>query len=272
MHSNDEIDAESFEYVQNGTPVQREKVMPSIGIHDRLGIVDHQQFDALGANAFVCSCVCSFYDLYRQNRISTESVVTDTIDKDDSRVSSYLEENGFYAYPDFYTFQSTDELVDYLWFDIWPDHKHVSVGTDPETALRMINDRAITTLLVPDASPSPPSLKPETRESAERRINSCYLYSPDGDLDDPDLSIRFETDSLETWIESTLMPMVFKTNVLSTGKANLQSNRSNRISGKSILVERFTISQVPEYLYSSQCQTYPRVSKMNRDLNKAIMI
>lgn len=53
-----------------------------------------------------------------------------------------------------------------------------------------------------NGSPSPPSLAPETRESAERRIDSCDLYSPTGDLDDPDASIRFETDSLEEWIET----------------------------------------------------------------------
>lgn len=203
MHSTDEIHAESFEYVQNGSVVQREAVMPSIGRHDRLGVVDHQQFDALGANTFICSCISAFYDLYRDDRITTESVVADTVDESDRRVSDYLRENGFYAYPDFYTFQSVNEIVDYRWFDIWPDHKHVPVETDPETTLRAINDRAITTLLVPDGSATTPSLNPETRESAERRIDNCYLYSPNGDLEDPDLSIRLDTDSLEAWVEQT---------------------------------------------------------------------
>jgi len=178
--------------------------MPSIDAHSRLGVVERRQFDALGATAFICSCVGAFYDLYRQDRVSTASVVVDTIDDDDTRVAEYLEENGFYAYPDFYTFQAAAEPVDYRWFDIWPDHKQVHVETDPEPALRAINDRAITTLLVPNESPSPPSLDPETRESAARRIESCYLYSPDGDLDDPDASIRIETDSLEEWIEATV--------------------------------------------------------------------
>ncbi|UHQ98003.1 hypothetical protein HYG81_20475 (plasmid) [Natrinema zhouii] len=202
MHSSAELDDESFDYVQNGRSIRRADVMPSIDAHSRLGVVERRQFDALGATAFIYSRVRAFYDLYRQDRISTASVVADTIDED-TRVANYLEENGFYAYPDFYTFQATAELVDYLWFDIWPDHKQVHVGTDSETTLRAINDRAITTLLVPNGSPSPSSLAPETRESAERRIENCYLYSPDGDLDDPDVSVQIETDSLEEWIETT---------------------------------------------------------------------
>lgn len=73
----------------------------------------------------------------------------------------------------------------------------MSVDADPESALHAINDLAINILLIPDVTPSAPSLNPKMRESAERRFDSCYLYSADGALDDPDLTVEMDTDPLE---------------------------------------------------------------------------
>lgn len=180
MHTIEELTAETFEYRRDDRAVPRDEVMPPIDAADRLGVVMADPTDGLGAGAFVLSCVTAFYDRLRER------------------------EGDFYEYPDYYTFQAAPELLDYLWFDIWPDHKHVAVSPDPEAVLRAVNDRAITVLMVPDTPRGDRDIEDVTRRSAERRIDACYCYAPDGDLDDADFAIRLPGDAAGEWYRKTL--------------------------------------------------------------------
>ncbi|WP_411966126.1 hypothetical protein [Haloferax sp. YSMS24] len=179
MHTTHELTSDTFDYRDAEGPVARHEVMPPISIADRLGIVVDDPTDGLGAGNFVLSCVTAFYDRFRERTAE------------------------FYEYPDYYTFQATSDPVDYQEFDIWPDHKNVSVPREPEAFLRAINDRGITILLVPESAPTSPSFEAVTRNSASRRIDSCYLYAPDGGLADADFSISLPHDTVAKWYEKT---------------------------------------------------------------------
>ena len=183
MHTTDELTSETFEYRRAGEAVPRTGVMPAMAVEDRLGVVMASPTDGLGAGNFVLSCVTAFYDALRVRR------------------------DEFFEYPDYYTFQASPDPLDYLEFDIWPDHKNVPVAPDPERVLRAVNDRAIDVLLVPDSSGSDAAvegIEDVTLRSAERRIDACYLYAPDGDLADADLSIGVPWKFVGDWYRETL--------------------------------------------------------------------
>lgn len=180
MHTTDELSSETFEYRVDEAVVPGDEVMPHIAVADRLGLVVEDPADGLGAGNFVLACVTAFYDRLREQRAE------------------------FFEYPDYYTFQPTPDPLDYLEFDVWPDHKNVSVSRDPEAILRAINHRAITVLLVPDTPGSAPDLDAVTRRSAARRIDSCFAYAPDGRLADAEFSIRLPRDRVGAWYEETV--------------------------------------------------------------------
>lgn len=129
MHSSKAIAATDFTYRYDDKSTGLDAVMPDITIPDRLGVVLRESFDGLGAATFVLVCVTVFYDEYR----------AETAD--------------FYAYSDYFTFQSDWRRVDYRWFDIWLEHKNIQTDRDAEAVLRAINDRGITHILVPRGGP-----------------------------------------------------------------------------------------------------------------------
>ncbi|WP_144905962.1 hypothetical protein [Halobellus captivus] len=181
MHTAKELDGASFEYQVDGDVVPRETVMPSVTSDDRVGVVMGAGTEGLGAGNFILSCVTAFYDYLRENR-----------------------EEDFFEYPDYYTFQATSEPADYRMLDIYPDHKNVTVESDAEQLLRAINDRAITTLLVPDVSPTSPDVDNITLQSAHRRIDHCYVYAPDGRPSNAEFSIRQPRQPAREWFETTV--------------------------------------------------------------------
>jgi hypothetical protein len=180
MHTAEALAATDFQYRNADRTRAGVNPTPDVAVSDRLGVVIRDPFDGLGAATFVLSRVTDFYEEYR------------------------AETEDFYAYPDYFTFQSDGRFVDYLWFDIWPDHKNVRTAPEAEAVLRAINDRAIDALLVPDGPAGDPDFEAVTREGFERRIDDCYLYAPDGELDDPSFSIGLSCDPTWEWIERTL--------------------------------------------------------------------
>lgn len=179
MHTVEELHDEDFEYRIDGRIVPRGDVLPHIVPADRVGVVMNAGSDGLGAGNFLLSCVIAFYSRLR----ATESDA--------------------FGYPDYYTFQTTSEPADYRMLDVYPDHKNVRVDRDPERILRAVNDRAINILLVPNDRKRPPTIDDVSRHSAERRIDRCYLYAPDGTLDDPGFSIHVPREPVKRWYAST---------------------------------------------------------------------
>lgn len=180
MHTIHALSSDLFEYRRDGQSVERRAVMPDTDIDDRLGVVMAGPTDGLGAGHFVLSCIIAYYD----------------------RVGDL--DSGLCAYPDYYTFQATGEPADYIELDIWPDHKNVRVPAEPEAALRAINDRAVDVLLVPEGPQHDVEFDGATRRSAQRGIDACYRYAPDGDLDDADFSIRLPREPAERWYRETV--------------------------------------------------------------------
>lgn len=181
MHTTKELDSASFEYLIDGEVVPEETVMPSVTSDDRVGVVMGTGSEGLGAGNFILSCVTAFYDYLRETRGEE-----------------------FFEYPDYYTFQTASESADYRMLDIYPDHKNVTVEPAAEQLLRAINDRAITTLLVPDRQPTPSGVEDITLRSAQRRIDHCYVYAPDGRPRHVDFSIRQPRHPAEEWFETTV--------------------------------------------------------------------
>lgn len=181
MHTIKELDRTSFEYRVDGAVVPRETVMPHVTSDARVGVVMGTGVEGLGAGTFVLSCVTAFYDYLSETR-----------------------EEDFFEYPDYFTFQTTREPADYRMLDFYPDHKNVTVEADAEHLLRAINDRAITTLLVPDVSPTSPDVDDITLRSAHRRIDHCYVYAPDGRPSDAEFSIRQPRRPANEWFEATV--------------------------------------------------------------------
>jgi hypothetical protein len=184
MHTHDELRADDFEYryADESELINRSDVMPTIQPSDRVGLVVDRPFDGIGACNFVLSCMTAFYDCYRK------------------------ENKSFFAYPDYFTFQPSSTQVDYLWFDIWPDHKNVETAFDLETNLRAINDRGINILLIPEtvSAPDIDDIESYTLESAERRITDCFVYSRHGSLDHADFSIEMPKEPTWEWITRIL--------------------------------------------------------------------
>lgn len=181
MHTTNELDSTSFKYRVDGEIVSRETVIPSVTSDDRVGVVMGTGIEGLGAGNFLLSRVTAFYEYLRETR-----------------------GENFFEYPDYYTFQTTTNPADYRMLDIYPDHKNVTVEPIAEQFLRAINDRAITTLLVPDVSPTSPDVDNITLQSAHRRIDHCYVYAPDGRPRNADFSIQQPRQPTTEWFETTV--------------------------------------------------------------------
>jgi hypothetical protein len=69
----------------------------------------------------------------------------------------------------------------------------------------MINDRAITRLVVEDGEPGEPAFSPEALASARSRIATCLAYSATGRVRDADVRIRSNPVS-EAYVDAVLDP------------------------------------------------------------------
>lgn len=134
MHSSDILTADLFELSLKGTQVHHAEHFASLTTTERIGIVANFPTEAVGACTLIMAYVTGFYDRYREAG------------------------EDFFAYPDYYCFQSGPAVASYGMFDIWPDHKSVQVSDDPGERLNVILDRGITTLIVPDGTPNEHSL------------------------------------------------------------------------------------------------------------------
>ena len=182
MHTATELTAAEFSYRRDGAVVAREDVLPAVTPRTRVGVVVEDRLGGLGAGAFLLSAVTAFYDRLRER------------------------DGAFFEYPDFYTLQSADEPTDYQEFDLYPDHKNVGVGTDADAEAfgRAIVDRAIDVLLVPTGPERDVAVSDITRRSLERRVEHCYVYAPDGRLDDAEFTISHPRQPAAEWYELTV--------------------------------------------------------------------
>ena len=177
MHSSKLGDSD-FEMIARGYPVALAEYFRGFTNTKRLGLLAPNGLEGVGAVNLVMAHVTAFYNAYRATG------------------------DDFFAYPDYFTFQSRAPKAAYGMFDIWPEHKDVLVGTDAAERLNAITDRGVNILLVPDGPPTPREYQRQQLASAERLIETCYAYSATGAVADPDLVIRGPVDPLAAWCQS----------------------------------------------------------------------
>ena len=177
MHSSKLGDSD-FEMIARGHPVALAEYFRGFTNTKRLGLLAPNGLEGVGAVNLVMAHVTAFYNAYRATG------------------------EDFFAYPDYFTFQSRTPKAAYGMFDIWPEHKDVLVGTDAAERLNAITDRGVNILLVPDGPPTPREYQRQQLASAERLIETCYAYSATGAVADPDLVIRGPVDPLAAWCQN----------------------------------------------------------------------
>ncbi|MDE0660300.1 MAG: hypothetical protein OXI79_11690 [Gammaproteobacteria bacterium] len=149
------------------------------GPNTRVGLLAPQGTEGVGAVNLAMACVTAFYDGIRDKG------------------------GEFFAYPDFFTFQRRDRLVDYGCFDFWPD-KDVRVPDDRNATVAAIADRAINILLVPDTPPIERRFDRVQDERIRRTLKRCFVYSRHGEVADADLVIRCAVEPLGTYVANLL--------------------------------------------------------------------
>ena len=179
MHSSKLRDSD-FAIETDGVPIPLADYFNGYTNTRRLGLLAPDRVEGVGAITLVMAHVTAFYNTCRAST------------------------GDFFAYPDFFTFQSRKPLAAYGMFDIWPDHKSVLVGDDPIDRLNAITDRAVNILLVPEGVPSDHEFQRQQLASAARHVDTCYLYSPDGPVAEPDLAICCAADPFADWYRSVL--------------------------------------------------------------------
>ncbi|MCA9987537.1 MAG: hypothetical protein KDE59_24680 [Anaerolineales bacterium] len=177
MHSSI-LRGHDFTLYQGGQPRSHAAYFAGFSPLERLGLVAPTNVEGAGAATLILAYVTAFYDCYRQHQET------------------------FYAYPDYYSFQSRQPLADHKMLDIWPAHKEILVPDDAAARLTAIVDRGITVLLVPERPPCSNEFAAELRESARRTIKRCYLYSGAGQVEKADLTFGSANPDVVTWAES----------------------------------------------------------------------
>ena len=196
MHTANHLRGSDFEIFVNGHQQDHSDFFQGFTNLRRLGVVAPGRTDGIGATNLMMAYVTAFYDVYRATG------------------------EDFFAYPDYFIFQSESPVASYGKLDIWPDHKWVNVAIDASERLNAINDRGVNVLMVPDGSPAETNYERPQLASARRVIDTCYAYSFEGQVHAADLMIRCQKEPLSEWING-----VFDTPTLS-GDAAIQRQKS----------------------------------------------
>ncbi len=187
MHTSEQLNLADFEFWVNEEPSTFDYIFPNFQVQDRIGLIVRHSGGGFGASAILMASITKFYDFYR-NRLGNQ-------------------QGGLRIYPDFFIFHVGFRDSEYYWMDIWPSHKEVHVEDEPEQILGAINDRAITHLIVPDGPTTKvkalysvlkqgsldldmATFLQETVSSAEERIKTCLIYSPDGRTENSDIKVK----------------------------------------------------------------------------------
>ena len=165
MHSSS-LRGSDFKIVWRGDAVSHANFFTKVRDTDRVGVVIPHALDGIGAITLIMAYVTAFYDRYRERG------------------------SDFYAYPDFFSFQSEAPCADYCSFDIWPSHKNVDVPADAQEIAEAITGRGVTVLLVPDEDARESEIARPELESARRSIRRCFAYSETGATESSDLVIE----------------------------------------------------------------------------------
>jgi len=173
VHSSS-LKSTDFQLTVNGSAVSHASYFDAVRKTTRLGVYTPNRFDGVGAAALCMAHTTAFYDRYRETG------------------------GDFFAYPDFFTFQSETPVADYGMLDIWPNHKMVLV--EPSELPEAVTDRAVNVLLIPEGFHLGESATNVTAESARRTIFRGFCYAPDGRVTKPTLRLTCAEEPILSWM------------------------------------------------------------------------
>jgi hypothetical protein len=170
MHMIRLLTSAMFEVRLDGKPSSVQAVFPDWTAGDRFGIVIDEPLGGLGATQLIQMAATLFYDV-KPSRRSERKV-----------------------YPEIYALHYGRGFGAHAPFDFWPARREAILERDPRVLLDAINDRGITRLAIPDRPTRDIEHRPKEEDAALDRIVSAFLYSPTGQVVEPDFSVR-GTDS-----------------------------------------------------------------------------
>jgi hypothetical protein len=228
MHSTSILSAESFDISVGGRPVSHADFFNDLTRNRRLGLVAPNRVEGAGAAGLLLAYVTAFYDEYRADG------------------------GDFYAYPDYFVFQQASPPADYGMCDVSPQHKCVSVGKHADPLLQAITDRGANILIVPDGPGGEHEFEAVALASARRNIDTCYAYSADGEVADPDITVRCTRSPLDEWVQAMFDSIKDDPHAAAQGAAWLKRTRSadvleqsyRRISLDDALARLASVAQV----------------------------
>lgn len=166
MHTAVQLTRDLFTINVDHQAASYDELLPDWSPLDRVGIVIHEAFGAVGASYLLQAATAAYYDA-REGRRDRSSLI----------------------YPDFYLFHVGGRHGDHMYFDVFPPRKQVFVDNHPIAILHAINDRGISRLVVPERSVDRVQLPYKEPAQALDRITSAWVYSPTGRVADGDVAI-----------------------------------------------------------------------------------
>ena len=181
MHASKQLHEAQFEIEIATQRVLLTDVLPGWTAYDRVGVVVHEPYGALGASLLIEAAVARFY-------------------AHDSRRADELAQ-----YPPVFLFHVGGRYGDHSSMDFWPSRREVFLPPDPYEVLGAIRDRGITRLMVPDVESTgldyayaAPSGWTDVHAATEQTLSS-FVYSASGHVPGGDVRLRScadHTDSL----------------------------------------------------------------------------
>lgn len=163
MHTAFQLSEDHFALSHRGVPTLRAQLFPDWGLLDRLGIIVHEPFGAVGASHLIQLAITSFYDA----RPARRDGIADGMDPRST-------------YPEIYLFHVGGAHGDHSGYDFWPGRKEVLLPRDARLVLEAINERAITWLVAPDHPGVPVEHAHAEASAAHDRIRGAFAYSATG--------------------------------------------------------------------------------------------
>lgn len=186
MHASQRLRESHFGVQIGGKGASVADVLPHWTATDRIGVVIHEPFGALGASLLMQAGISRFYSFDPERR--------------DRKAQ----------YPPVFMFHVAGRHGDHSPMDFWPARREVFLPPDPYEVLGAIRDRGITRLLVPEGTTTgldyayaAPSGWTDIH-SAREQTASAFVYSPTGRVAEPGIQIRAENEQVEEMVTDVL--------------------------------------------------------------------
>ena len=233
MHTATQLERSQFGITVDGRPAELHELFPDWHPADRLGVVVHEPFGALGASHLIQLAIVAYYDA-RPSRRAGKLRVGDPLA----------------VYPEVYLFHVGGRHGDHRWLDVFPPRKEVLVENDASRVLEALNDRAITRLAVPDGSVAPAEHPWKEPAAARDRIVSAFAYSATGRAAAADIEIGGLAPVTEFNVRKILEPEEASSTPVETVGLAAARRRREALRRDGVAAESFRRIELDEALHS----------------------